>query len=1223
MLEATIIVAQSYTHKPRLGTAQVTCRASKSWSCFQNADLDTSTLQSWKEYNSNTVQFATLASIMATQVPLPVDGGESGTNQGIHNVLARDQSVSLAGTYHDVNITIGDVQNSEDYLSNCNFGPLTFFSIVTLKEEIKRCRNALFVSHPDIDREALANAKGKRVDGTCEWILQNPHYQSWLAKEFPVLRISGGPGKGKTVLSLFLADDLMTRLRDGTDRLLSFFCRFQDATYNDPLNVLRSLAYQLLEFSHDATLVSQVLTYFESEEKARDVLSNLEGLWKILETLLSQPDLPTIWCIVDGIDECNSSEKLAAMFYEYCHRCGKRNGELKFQFVILGRDIYDSGATPTIDLDKGDNIPVTTDVERFIISSLQQLERIPRFAEYRSEITRLLIDKAEGIFLWVSFVIAELNKKQTCLQIMGTVNAFPKGLNATFARMLGGVDPEYRQVSASILKWITFSKRPLTINELADATAESVLRNHDGAGTGVVADVVFILRPLLQVHEGKVLFVHQSAKEYFTNRERNSEAPLEEYRFTSEECHGPIAQRCLVVLKEGDDRIKKRTQDNNYSTISPLFEYAEEYWAYHTRLSATCPVDINRSFFDSMVLKKDGFLQEISDPRFPSLHQASAFGTVRWLEALYRHDKRHWKENINVQLRPARCRFPQLPSKRLPRLPLSWAMASGDENTIKFLLDHGANSQPSMREAFSYAAQIGQPAAVRILLERGVTFHYAFKERVKNRLWYAALPSDFYFFDGDKKSILNPRYKFCLDRLRDWKIQWRYASHTLLIHAASHGHKPTVQLVLDHGADIEAKADWGNENALCAAALKGRLDVLELLLDRGANIEAKAGLGRTALSAAASRGHLSLVECLLKRGADIEATDHHGATPLMISIWERHVDVTRYLIDHGANIYAKDGSNETPLIKAILRGHLESLGYLLNCGVSTDEVAQSNRPLALIAVEHDCEQLRRFLVEHRVDINRRCSFGITPLISALVLCWDSPGFTIPYFWSGKSSGTITQRYPGLFLESGTMWPSSSSISYKKGAIARFLLSHGADVNLCGRVCFYESLLDDGRIAWDSRRALEEGTGGVVLDAPPLICAAKINLDWAINLLIERGADCNARATELYLPKRNMGDSISSILRGRQRYYEEVKRGHDRGWGNIPFWPLPKDVRTRQAGSALVYASMGGHLTTVRLLLGLGADTSIEDGFGMTARTWAEKKRYVNIEEVLKAHEGRI
>src|SRR2546421_605569 len=43
-------------------------------------------------------------------------------------------------------------------------------------KEVSACRNALFLTDPYIDRESLISAKGKRVDGTYEWIRENDTY---------------------------------------------------------------------------------------------------------------------------------------------------------------------------------------------------------------------------------------------------------------------------------------------------------------------------------------------------------------------------------------------------------------------------------------------------------------------------------------------------------------------------------------------------------------------------------------------------------------------------------------------------------------------------------------------------------------------------------------------------------------------------------------------------------------------------------------------------------------------------------------------------------------------------------------------------------------------------------------------------------------------------------------------------------------------------------------
>jgi hypothetical protein len=70
------------------------------------------------------------------------------------------------------------------------------------------CLAALFLTDPYIDRSELTTAKGPRVQGTCQWITTNETYASWLASQSQFLWLSDGPGKGKTMLSIFLTEEL-------------------------------------------------------------------------------------------------------------------------------------------------------------------------------------------------------------------------------------------------------------------------------------------------------------------------------------------------------------------------------------------------------------------------------------------------------------------------------------------------------------------------------------------------------------------------------------------------------------------------------------------------------------------------------------------------------------------------------------------------------------------------------------------------------------------------------------------------------------------------------------------------------------------------------------------------------------------------------------------------------------------------------------------------------
>ena len=105
---------------------------------------------------------------------------------------------------------------------------------------------------------------------------------------------------------------------------------------------------------------------------------------------------------------------------------------------------------------------------------------------------------------------------------------------------------------------------------------------------------------------------------------------------------------------------------------------------------------------------------------------------------------------------------------------------------------------------------------------------------------------------------------------------------TLLMAASGHGHLEVVKLLLEKGADVNAKNNDGY-TALMAASLEGHPEVMKLLLEEGADVNAKEGRGISVLMSASTRGRAEVVKLLLKKGADVNAKNDDNLTALSIA----------------------------------------------------------------------------------------------------------------------------------------------------------------------------------------------------------------------------------------------------------------------------------------------------------------------------------------------------
>jgi len=143
-----------------------------------------------------------------------------------------------------------------------------------------------------------------------------------------------------------------------------------------------------------------------------------------------------------------------------------------------------------------------------------------------------------------------------------------------------------------------------------------------------------------------------------------------------------------------------------------------------------------------------------------------------------------------------------------------------------------------------------------------------------------------------------------------------------------------VRMLEMKSIDVEGRWRGKEDGCTCLmiAAWSGHLDISRLLIDKGAQVEAKSSYGRTPLHLAAEEGHVEIVRLLCDHGADVEARNISGFRPLHYAAYNGHISVVKELIEErNAQINARDYDgrmalrwarrSNNPIIAAYLISH--------------------------------------------------------------------------------------------------------------------------------------------------------------------------------------------------------------------------------------------------------------------------------------------------------------
>ena len=408
--------------------------------------------------------------------------------------------------------------------------------------------------------EELAFQRSRQWPNTCKWIFSKESYLDWMLGVRPsLLWCHARPGAGKSVLASFLAQSYLN-----AGEICGYLpFRYNSQTLRDPVNLLRTLAYQLAKQDDN---VREALLYLFAE--GLDLKNTkLAYIWQKLfcnGILCLQPSEPIYW-VLDGIDEAEPEPMLLLLSL----LADLQRSATSVKVVFLSRYTRElSNRLQSLPLSVSEIVPDdnSEDIDLYTSERLRLSSLDLRGIHY-TEIRNLITRRANGTFLWVAKAIDALEEEDSIDYVISAIENSGMDLTQLYDNILSRMSRAKRhqkEMAKEILEWVTFSARPLQTSELAVILT---------AQFGEIVDVECTLRNLcgqlisIDIH-GKVQFNHLTVQEYLKSRVNGW------FRLNEAQCHQKIASLCLRTLAP-------QATFSLVSRVPPDLEALEQYSAIH------------------------------------------------------------------------------------------------------------------------------------------------------------------------------------------------------------------------------------------------------------------------------------------------------------------------------------------------------------------------------------------------------------------------------------------------------------------------------------------------------------------------------------------------------------------------------------------------------------------------------------------------------------------
>lgn len=351
-----------------------------------------------------------------------------GHNHSRNNFLLSDESSLMAATIHNTNTMANTNTTSQTLLAKLDFA----------NSDSKRAQLSLHEIGPECFR----------------WI-EDTNFFTWLgASDSPAFLVVGKPASGKSTLMRYLSDDKKVR-----DKLCSngqpwtvvhYFFDFRGGSSpaNDPAGMIRLFIRQLIKFGELKGLLDNQATI------QRLITSDIRQCIDIFSDLMSG-SRTQICAFVDGLDEYQGS------LWELCKNLEILRHRTGIKMCVASRPepevLKACKDWPSLVMQDHNKQSMHLYIERRI-DQVTTFE--PEFEEcFTQSLRKQLVDKAEGVILWVKLALEELlqlcGDQVTVDDLTERLASLEPDLDMLYERMLDKVPQHLRHDAALTLMFIS------------------------------------------------------------------------------------------------------------------------------------------------------------------------------------------------------------------------------------------------------------------------------------------------------------------------------------------------------------------------------------------------------------------------------------------------------------------------------------------------------------------------------------------------------------------------------------------------------------------------------------------------------------------------------------------------------------------------------------------------------------------------------------------------